>query len=73
MQTEAERLAELNEDIERIAKALCPSWTTYNESLRDWHRSKVRRLLAEDVIRVGRRPDTGPVPLDGQEALELHA
>ncbi len=73
MASEAERLAEAHEDIERIAKEFWdfdrpPGVATWDVLVRDYPftvgqiRGAVRSLLERGIIRVGRRPATGPQP-----------
>lgn len=79
--SEAEKLAEAQEDIERIAREF---WDFDRpEGMPGWEelvrakpitvgqiRGAVRSLLERDIIRVGRRPATGPAPMEGQTTVD---
>lgn len=79
MPSPADRQAEAIADVERIAQQfyyaaeqvrfgarLPAGWETLPEQVREGHRAVVRALLRQDVVRVGRRPDTGPEPMPQQ-------
>jgi hypothetical protein len=76
MASPADVQAQANEDVERIASALCETirpfgmWAHLPEGGREVWRAWVRDLLERDVIRVGRRPDKGEPPMEGQTTIE---
>lgn len=83
MPSPADRQAEANEDVERIARELFDSfndalgnhrivWQATGECLRDAWRSVARDLLLRDVIRVGRRPNVER-PMEGQTTIDDEA
>lgn len=80
MATEAEKLTEAQEDVERIAADLFGSmmrrgflpeqtWLDASDMVKDYWRGIVTELLHRDVVRVGRRPQRGDPPMDGQTEL----
>lgn len=72
-------VAQGNEDVERIARSLYlaighNNWEALSDELRHKYRHAVRTMLMFDVIRVGKRPDTGEPQIEGQleiEALQI--
>lgn len=76
MASPADRERQVRDDVERIAEALCREhysrihataiWPTASEAMRDHWRGVARALLESDVVRVGRRPEAGPAPMEGQ-------
>jgi hypothetical protein len=81
MPSPADREAEARADVERIAKAMFESmrvasgfgekaWERIPEHLRKPWRMTARALLQREVIRVGKRPTSGPPPMAGQTTLD---
>lgn len=80
--TSAEEVTQARDDVERIAADLfntkarhyhaeqAQTWEQTGDLTRASYRSIVTELLHRDVIRVGKRPETGPPPMDGQTELE---
>jgi hypothetical protein len=77
----ADREAEARADVERIAASMFEEmreasgfgprdWLAVHEEIRRTWRAAARRLLIKDVIRVGKRPATGPPPMVGQTTLD---
>jgi hypothetical protein len=77
----ADREAEARADVERIAASMfvemrdasgfgARDWSDIPEDIRKVWRAATRRLLIKDVIRVGKRPATGPPPMVGQTTLD---
>lgn len=82
MASEAEKRSEVLDDIQRISKAF---WDIDRpRGIASWDelqgigkaattarvRSTVTKLLEQDIIRVGRRPETGPKPMEGQTTVD---
>lgn len=79
MSSPADAQAEAIADVERIARefyyaaeqarfggAIASGWEQLPERVREGHRAVVQTLLLKDVVRVGRRPETGPEPMANQ-------
>lgn len=49
---------------------LLQTWETTSDARRAFFREWAKRALERDIVRVGARPSTGPVPLRGQLELE---
>lgn len=82
MPSPADREVQARADLERVAGQmyeemaslsmgdLFPRFETVPECVQSQWRQVARNLLTRDVIRVGKRPDTGPAPMTGQMAID---
>lgn len=83
--TEAAAVTQAKEDVERISKDLfetkarhyhpehAQAWEETGELTRASYRAIVTELLHRDVIRVGKRPQKGERPMEGQTSMDEHA
>lgn len=80
MATEAEALSEALSDLQRISRAVLEaidkrydSWAFPDLTDREAEalvRGVVADLLHDGLIKVGRRPQTGPAPMKGQTTIQ---